>query len=346
MMLAYRSFTESAPDEVSSSLLFWSVPAHPMFPAELHGKPVLITAGMLLWRCGEGRAGATAAPRVRHPDSGSERPDALHGATDRLRSVLRERRHYYFKSMYFDDLSDAAIDAMIALAATRPSPTALMALWHLGGAMGRVPEDATAFGNRGAEFMFSFDTAWNDPADSDRCIAWSRQSWESLRHTEHRRPLSQLSAASERKRTRCSELATARTTTGWSSSRPTTIPAISSGSTRTSRRSADGTRHRRNFKRIGDADRLRELVLWGKSDWIGGVPPNLDGDALDGAFPEGDRAGVFEQVLPELGAGEDVFVGGEKVEDGAGADQHQLALCPADGDIEPAGIEQEPAVGQ
>jgi hypothetical protein len=29
--------------------------------------------------------------------------------------------------------------------------------------------------------MFSLDTSWDDPADNDRCIEWSRKSWQSMR---------------------------------------------------------------------------------------------------------------------------------------------------------------------
>jgi FAD/FMN-containing dehydrogenase len=182
IMRAYRSYAESAPGEVSSQLLFWSVPAHPMFPTELHGRPVLITAGCY---CGDVAAGQQALRPLRELGnpildiSGPMPYIALQTAFD---PFFPKGDSYYFKSMYFDDLSDATIDALIELAADRPSPRTLLAFWHVGGAMGRVPEDGTAFGNRNAQFMFSFDTGWSDPADNERCIEWSRQGWKSLRH--------------------------------------------------------------------------------------------------------------------------------------------------------------------
>jgi FAD/FMN-containing dehydrogenase len=181
VLRAYRSFTASAPDEISSQALFWSVPAHPMFPAELHEKPVLIVAACY---CGDVAKGRQALQPLREfadpllDLSGLMPYTVLQTAFD---PFFSRGAYYYFKSMYFDELSDSTLDTLIEIAATRPSPSAMMALWHIGGAMGRVPEDATAFGNRSAEYMFSFDTAWIDPSASDRCIAWSRTSWESLR---------------------------------------------------------------------------------------------------------------------------------------------------------------------
>ena len=51
----------------------------------------------------------------------------------------------------------------------------------MGGAFGRVPEDAMAFANRSAPFLCTIEATWQDPADSDRCIAWARDAWATLR---------------------------------------------------------------------------------------------------------------------------------------------------------------------
>ncbi len=42
----WRDFMAEAPEDISSSCLFWSIPAHPNFPEELHGTPVVITAAV------------------------------------------------------------------------------------------------------------------------------------------------------------------------------------------------------------------------------------------------------------------------------------------------------------
>src|SRR5919108_1088960 len=42
---AWRDYTASAPDELSSIALCWSVPPHEPFPAELHGTPAVVVAG-------------------------------------------------------------------------------------------------------------------------------------------------------------------------------------------------------------------------------------------------------------------------------------------------------------
>jgi FAD/FMN-containing dehydrogenase len=89
---------------------------------------------------------------------------------------------YYWKSLYLDRLDGETMNAIIGYAADRPSPDALMGLWHLGGgAASRVAAEATAFGSREAPYLLSFDTTWTNPADTERCIAWTRSAWADMR---------------------------------------------------------------------------------------------------------------------------------------------------------------------
>lgn len=45
---------------------------------------------------------------------------------------------------------------------------------HLGGAVGRVPREATAYTHRDAEFVMSVHGRWADPAKDEACIGWAR----------------------------------------------------------------------------------------------------------------------------------------------------------------------------
>ena len=56
-----------------------------------------------------------------------------------------------------------------------------MPLFTQGGAVSRVPEDATAFPNRKAQHNLNILAAWemNDP-DPEHHIAWVRQTWEAM----------------------------------------------------------------------------------------------------------------------------------------------------------------------
>ncbi len=172
----------AAPDEVSSNAMFWSVPAVDAFPAELHRRPVLILAAAHVGEATEGERVLQPLRELAMPllDLSATMPYAtLQGAFD---PFFPKGWLYYWKSLYLDRLDEDAIAGILRYAADRPSPDALIALWHLGGgAASRVVPEATAFGRRDAPYMLSFDTTWTDPADTERTIAWTRAAWADMR---------------------------------------------------------------------------------------------------------------------------------------------------------------------
>jgi hypothetical protein len=82
-----------------------------------------------------------------------------------------------WKGLYLDGLDDAAIELITERALSRPSADSLIMVRQLGGAMGRVPAEATAFGDRSAPFHLSIDATWDAREDDARNIAWARSFW-------------------------------------------------------------------------------------------------------------------------------------------------------------------------
>jgi FAD/FMN-containing dehydrogenase len=56
-----------------------------------------------------------------------------------------------------------------------PSPECEVFIPHVGGAMGRVSADATAWSNRDAHFIMNAHGRWRDKQQDSACIAWARQ---------------------------------------------------------------------------------------------------------------------------------------------------------------------------
>jgi FAD/FMN-containing dehydrogenase len=50
------------------------------------------------------------------------------------------------------------------------------------GAVSRVPADATAFGARDMGWMLSIDSIWEDAADDEENLDWSRAFWGDMKH--------------------------------------------------------------------------------------------------------------------------------------------------------------------
>jgi hypothetical protein len=55
-----------------------------------------------------------------------------------------------------------------------------MLIMQLGGAVARVPEDATAFGGRDAAFQIAIIGVWDDPGQKPASVQWSRDSFTAL----------------------------------------------------------------------------------------------------------------------------------------------------------------------
>jgi FAD/FMN-containing dehydrogenase len=147
----------------------------------LHWAPVVILAGLYAGTADEGERALQPVSEMGTPIedmSGRQRYVELQSELDPL---FADGQLYYWKSLFADRLSDEVIDEIVALAAEKPSPQCLFALRALGGAMGRVPEEATAYGNRDALVNISLDNTWQDPARTDEMIDWTRAAWADLR---------------------------------------------------------------------------------------------------------------------------------------------------------------------
>ncbi len=91
----------------------------------------------------------------------------------------------YWKARYLKDLPDEMIDQALADAAAAPSPNSLSSLWNFGGAVARVPADATALGDRSMGWMYSLDGVWSDAMDDEANIAWARKGWDDSAPYDH-----------------------------------------------------------------------------------------------------------------------------------------------------------------
>ena len=177
---AWRRFTETAPEEASTAFAIWGIPEHPDIPAELHGTPVCLLDGMFIGPVAQGETLFQPLREVGEPILDLGGPTTYLQAQQGFDEFMQDGDLYYWKSLYMDQLSNEAVDTMMSWVRRRPNPRLLVIIRHLGGAVSRVVESATAYQNRKAQFMFSIDGAWSDPAESERNIAWVRGFWEAM----------------------------------------------------------------------------------------------------------------------------------------------------------------------
>jgi FAD/FMN-containing dehydrogenase len=89
-------------------------------------------------------------------------------------------KNYYVKSGYVHELTPALFDVILEKFQGSPQRVTAVGIDQFGGAMSRVPENATAYPGRKAAYELLLITAWGDPARNDENLAAARDYWEKL----------------------------------------------------------------------------------------------------------------------------------------------------------------------
>jgi FAD/FMN-containing dehydrogenase len=87
----------------------------------------------------------------------------------------------YWKASFITDLSDASIRTLLDAFAACPSPMSQMVIEHFHGKASRVAVADTACAMRITGFNVVIISQWSDPKESERHIAWCRETYEALR---------------------------------------------------------------------------------------------------------------------------------------------------------------------
>ncbi len=168
---AYREFIESAPDEVGGGLLYLTGPPEEFVPEHLRNR--LACAILVTYTGPEAEASEAMAPLLALEPEG-EMIAAMPYAE--LQSMLDDPPGYrnYWSAEYLDELPDAAIDAFCAKAdgVIIPSPTQHI-IFPWGGAVSRRATESP-LATRSSPWVVHPLTMWEDPADDERAIRWTR----------------------------------------------------------------------------------------------------------------------------------------------------------------------------
>src|SRR5262249_30479265 len=177
---AWRDYMASAPEELSSLAILWSVPPGEPFPPEHHRKPVAIVAAAYSGPVDEGEKVVQPLRELAQPLIDLSGPWPWLGLQSGFDALFPAGEYRYWKSRSLAALTPDAIDTIADWGSRRPTPLTDIVVWHHGGAMSRVGETDTAYGGRDAAFLVTGETNWQDPAQNDEGIAWGRDFWEAM----------------------------------------------------------------------------------------------------------------------------------------------------------------------
>jgi FAD binding domain-containing protein/berberine-like enzyme len=167
----YREVTRTAPDALGSLVALGTLPDGTQAAVLLVGYTGPVADGEELLR--PLRAfGPPLADQV-----GPSPYAALQGISEHFNP--RGYRNY-LKTNYLKDLSDDAIDILVERYMSVPAPFSHIVVEHMGGAVGRMDSQATAYNYRDAQYNFLIVGIWNDAAEDARNIPWVRGLWQAL----------------------------------------------------------------------------------------------------------------------------------------------------------------------
>ena len=178
----YRDFLSDAPDELTTVVRFGTAPPLPSIPTELHWRPVVMVGACYAGPIEEGERLLRPLRTCRAPLLDLIGPAPYVEFQRALDSTVVHGWHYYWKSTFLPQLTDDLIDVIAEHAFSGASPRSYVAMFHLKGAVSRVAESATAFGNRKASHAITLDGVWRPgEAFGDGDTAWARRFFAALR---------------------------------------------------------------------------------------------------------------------------------------------------------------------
>jgi FAD/FMN-containing dehydrogenase len=90
-----------------------------------------------------------------------------------LTNMAAVSRPHAIRNAYLRELADETIEIILDFVKRSTSPFGSVVLRGLGGAMARVPVDATAFAHRDKAFYLAADNSWEDESHAERHVAWA-----------------------------------------------------------------------------------------------------------------------------------------------------------------------------
>jgi FAD/FMN-containing dehydrogenase len=183
VLRGWRDYVDGAPDELSTATVILTAPPEEFVPEQMRGRLALGMAAMYVGNPDEG------APFIQPlKDLGPEVDLIAPMPYTDFQAILDPSApkgyRNYWRGEYLSGLSDEAIDTYAEHGpetAGSGIPFSQMIIFRIGQGVTTVPDEATAFSHRDADYLFHPISVWEDPADDERVIAANRRFAEAMR---------------------------------------------------------------------------------------------------------------------------------------------------------------------
>jgi FAD/FMN-containing dehydrogenase len=173
----FSEFAASGPEEAMPTLLLRAVAPEDPWP-ELVGRPVAVLGAV---HCGAGEDAEHDLRPLRLERPVMDTIDAKAYLT--VQSLGDEAnawgKRVYTKGGFVNAITDEVVDVCVEHLAAAPGGGSI-GFWAQGGAIARVPDEATAFTGRHAALWVGVEAVWEDPGQDDDFRTWGRNTWDAL----------------------------------------------------------------------------------------------------------------------------------------------------------------------
>ncbi|MBV9511430.1 MAG: BBE domain-containing protein [Caulobacteraceae bacterium] len=180
VLRGWADYTSQAPGELTSMALIMPAPPAPFIPTEQVGKLVAVLGVCYVGDLEVGQQVVEPLRRLGKPIVDISGPMPYPAVFALTEEAGRPGSHAV-RSGYLQALEDDTLEAIVEQTARMPVPGGLVQLRALGGAMARVPVEATAFAHRDKPFMATVIGSVLEPADAGRQRGWMEELWYTLR---------------------------------------------------------------------------------------------------------------------------------------------------------------------
>jgi FAD/FMN-containing dehydrogenase len=175
LLRAFRDWSMDAPDDVTALLNLTSAPPLPVIPEAWHGKKVVAFVAACAGPVEQGEGLVAPMRGVAEPIADLLGPMPYNALQTLLDPLWPKGIHAYFKAANLTGLDDQMIDRLCKVHRAAPGPQCELHVQHMGGAIARVAEGATAFPERSMPYVLNAVTGWHEPVQGEAHTDWARQ---------------------------------------------------------------------------------------------------------------------------------------------------------------------------
>ncbi len=181
----YREFIAASPDELTTICNLRIAPPLPFLPRDVHGKPIVMVGACYAGPPQDGIEVVRPLKEFGTPIVDLLEPKPYTALQSMFDASVPHGWHYYWKSAEVPPLTDEAIDTLVEHASALTSPKSYCIVFQLGGAIGQVGPEETAYSQRDAAHNVNINAVWTeDDPEPERHIAWAREFFEAMQpHT-------------------------------------------------------------------------------------------------------------------------------------------------------------------